>query len=38
MLPADRLLYAVVLLLICLVGSALGIDRALKVEAQEVVA
>jgi putative ABC transport system permease protein len=38
MLPADRLLYAVVLLLICLMGSALGIDRALKVEAQEVVA
>lgn len=38
LLRGDRVFYAVVLLLICLLGSALGIDRALKVDAQEVIA
>ncbi len=38
LLPRDRAFFAVVLLLICLLGSALGIDRALKVDAQEVIA
>jgi putative ABC transport system permease protein len=38
-LPAtDRALYGVVLLGICLIASGLGISRALKVEAQEVLA
>jgi putative ABC transport system permease protein len=38
LLPADRALYAVLLLLICFIASGLGIHRALKVEAQEVLA
>lgn len=36
--PGDRATYAAVLLLICIAASALGINRALRVEAQEVLA
>ncbi len=36
--PSDRALYGITLLGICLLASGLGISRALKVEAQEVLA
>ena len=36
--PSDRALFGVALLGICLLASGLGISRALKVEAQEVLA
>lgn len=38
LLPGDRVLSAIVLLSICLMASGLGIHRALRVEAQEVLA
>jgi len=36
--PVDRATYAAVLLVVCIAASALGIKRALRVEAQEVLA
>lgn len=36
--PGDRAIYGAVLLVICIVASALGISRAMRVEAQEVLA
>jgi putative ABC transport system permease protein len=36
--PGDRAAYAAVLLVICVAASALGIQRAMRVEAQEVLA
>lgn len=38
LLPMDRVVYGVVLLVICFLASGLGVSKALRVEAQEILA